>query len=125
MRQVGLRKMGGHGSIDLCDRCGGVFLEFFDGEPGSLSREIRQHLSRFESPLKVGGDPFACPDCNRVMEVHPYLDEGPNIARCNRCMAVFATPEQVRALADFHFIQDAPSWFERLVALLRSIFFGP
>jgi len=114
------------GSIDLCDRCGGVFLEFFDGEPSELSREISLHLEKFETPpLRVGGDPFRCPDCERIMEVHPYLGEGPSIARCNRCMAVFATPEQVRALSDFHFIQDPPSWFERLVAILRSIFFGP
>ncbi len=122
MRQVALRVMGGRGGIDLCDQCGGAFLEFFDGEPAALSREIRSHLERFQSPLRVGGAPFACPDCRRSMDVHPYLDEGPNIARCNRCMAVFATPEQVRALSRFSFMQDPPSWYERLLALLRSIF---
>ena len=56
------------------------------------------------------------------MEVHPYLDEGPQIARCNRCMAVYATPEQVRALSNFTFIAEDESWFARLIALLRSIF---
>lgn len=125
MRQVALRKLKARSSIDLCDRCGGVFLEFFDGEPAHLSREIREHLEHHHTPLRVGGVPFACPDCERLMDVHPYLDEGPSIARCNRCMALFATPEQVRALANFHFIQDPPSWFERLLGLLRSIFFGP
>jgi hypothetical protein len=122
MRQVALRQMKGRGGVDLCDHCGGVFLEFFDGEPSSLSKEIKQHLQQFESPLKIGGDPIQCPDCDRIMEVHPYLDEGPNIARCNRCMALYATPEQIRALSSFHFIADDPSWFARLIALLRSIF---
>ena len=125
MRQVGLRAVtssGSSGSVDLCDHCGGVFLEFFDGEPSALAKEIRTHLELFETPLRVGGDPFACPDCRRTMDVHPYLDEGPSIARCNRCMALFATPEQIRALSNFGFMQDPPTWFERLVAMLRSIF---
>ena len=47
MRQVMLRQMKGGNGVDLCDHCGGVFLEFFDGEPSSLSKELRQHLQQF------------------------------------------------------------------------------
>jgi Zn-finger nucleic acid-binding protein len=119
MRQVSLRSQRGRGSIDLCDQCGGVFLEFFDGEPAGLSREITAHLTGFDSPLRVGGAPPSCPDCDRHMDVYPYLGEGPNLARCNRCMAVFATPEQIRALSNFRIIEDAPSWAERALAAVR------
>lgn len=128
MRQVALRSMRGRGGVDLCDRCGGVFLEFFDGEPSALSKEIKQHLQHTETQHRAPlghGDPLACPDCERTMDVHPYLDEGPHIARCNRCMAVFATPEQILALSAFQFIQDTPPWYTRLVDLLRSMFAGP
>jgi len=119
MRQVALRAMNARGSVDVCDQCGGVFLEFFDGEPGALAREVTQHLRRRVSPLRVGGDPYACPDCRRHMDVHPYLDVGPNLARCSGCMSMFATPEQVDALSSFHLIQDdAPSWLARLTSFV-------
>jgi hypothetical protein len=121
MRQVALRAMRGRGGVDVCDRCGGVFLDFFDGEPALLSREITLHLERFQMPFKPGSAPLRCPDCERSMDVHPYLNDGPNIARCNRCLAMFATPEQIRALATFDFIEDPLPWQSRLLALLRTI----
>jgi hypothetical protein len=127
MRQIALRSMRERGSVDLCDRCGGVYLEFFDGEPAELAREVTPYLLHEHTPRRPWGDgqPIACPDCERVMEVQPYLDDGPHVARCHRCLAVFATPEQVLALARFHTIQDAPPWYARLLATLRSMFTAP
>jgi Zn-finger nucleic acid-binding protein len=107
-------------SVDLCHRCGGVFLAFFDGEPTAVSREIRGHLDRFpDAPHRAGGKPLECPDCQRMMEVYPYFDEGPEIARCTGCMAVFATATQARALSAFTLPPESESWLDRLLGRLR------
>ncbi len=119
MQQVAMERAKGQGAVDLCDQCGGVFLEFFDGEPVDLSRGVVEHVKRF-AVASGPGDQLdgVCPDCQKSMVVQRYLEQGPRIARCDGCMAIFATSEQVRALASFRFTQDGSSWFERLVAQL-------
>jgi len=120
MRKVPLKSMrGSEGGVDACDVCGGVFLEFFDGEPVAMAREVVKRLTDFDSTFRVGGKPLLCPDCNRPMDVYPYVDIGPDLARCHQCMAVFASVAQIRALARFTMPQNRPTLWSRLAALLR------
>ena len=118
MRKVPLKSMRfSDSTIDACDECGGVFLDFFDGEPFAVARDVVKQLEDFESAFRVGGKLLTCPDCGRPMEVHPYVDIGPDLARCNQCMAVFATPAQIRALSRFTIHQDRPGFWSRLAGL--------
>lgn len=62
-----------------------------------------------------------CPACGVAMARLRYLDEGPRVWRCNTCMALFATQEQLEKLAAFrpkHEPDDPPTLLDRL----RSLF---
>jgi hypothetical protein len=121
MRKVPLQQ-GRRGSVDLCEHCGGAYLSFFAGEPMGLSRQLERHVESFvDLPRKRAVRPLMCPDCGRIMQAHPYLDVGPEIARCGACLAVFATAKQVRELSRFRLIRPDPSWIERLAAWLRRL----
>ena len=109
---------GAHAEIDRCPACGGVFLEFFDGEPAALSRGLAG-----AAPPASGrptGD-AVCPDCEETMVLRPYLDEGPVIPRCEGCLAVFLTPALREEMAAWRAAPDAPeeaSWVTRLLGWL-------
>lgn len=108
--------------VDLCAVCGGVFLEFFDGEPGDLARGVLRHLAAAHRQPREAAGPLTCPDCGTHMAPRPYLDLGPDVGRCDSCLAVFATPPQLRQLAKM-VLSDAsaaPSFFNRLANLFRS-----
>ncbi len=108
--------------IDLCSRCGGVFLEFFDGEPGYLARRVVRYYPAGADTIEVETDDLTCPDCGTPMTSYHYLDQGPPIGRCDSCFAAFASPAQLRQLASMRFDdepKDAPSLMQRL----RDLFF--
>jgi len=86
-------------AVDVCDQCGGVFLEFFDGEPGSLARGVLEHLEQV-SDAGESGTP-TCPDCGLPMSSMRYMKTGPRLARCGNCMGVYVTARQLQPLAEF------------------------
>jgi hypothetical protein len=111
---------GSKAGIDLCERCGSVFVEFFDGEPVEISRVLSGHLAAaaaIERPAVL-----LCPDCQKEMVLRPYLDTGPEVARCESCLALFATPDDLRALCAIEVEEAEPSWLTRTVLRLRSLF---
>ncbi len=108
--------------VDRCAGCGGLFLEFFDGEPSAISRGLRQRLDLDERASRsVLESTLHCPDCRAPMVRRAYLDQGPELARCDTCMAVFLTPSEVAALARLELEPVAPhepSWLDRLLRWL-------
>jgi hypothetical protein len=112
--------------VDLCDRCGGAFLEFFDGEPGELSRGVlEQHLDgrRHEAPPSMPA--CNCPDCATALTPDRYRD-GPPVWRCGSCQAIFAGRAELEALAVFR-LPDEPAGAHSqlsLLARLRRLFFN-
>lgn len=122
MQQVPTRHSRRAEGVDLCERCGGAFMEFFAGEPTALSGDLERHVRAFADVERPRGDrPLTCPDCARVMDAHPYLDFGPDVARCSRCYAVFATAAQVRELARLRFPELESTWLERIAAWFRRL----
>lgn len=106
--------------IDHCELCGGVFLEFFDGDPGELCRGILERALKHSG----GSQPTTtnlCPDCSIPMEPRRYLRDGPAISRCGGCMGLFATPSQLLALAA-HAEPEQPASANSLLQRLRSFF---
>lgn len=110
--------------VEVCDACGGALIDFFDGEPTRLARELVAHekkdFSRRSKAL------VHCPDCEREMDSAVYLgSEGPSISRCGQCFAVFVTAAQLVALGKFRQLQKLsarPDWFERFVGALGDLF---
>lgn len=120
MDEVRLPRGGGEqAEVDICGFCGGVYLEFFDGEPGGLARSILRRLPGVEQPAQPRPAQPSCPDCGTTMESRHYLDNGPRVARCDSCLAVFADAEGLRALATYSDQSPAP---RTLMQWLRSFF---
>ncbi len=120
LRQV---RLGDREGVDVCDTCGGALLDFFDGEPTALARELSEHASKFGR-----SDSFAspvCPDCEVAMATATYLEpDGPSISRCTQCFCVFVTASQVVALGKFkqlEALRESQDWFDRFVAALRTL----
>lgn len=108
--------------IDRCASCGGTLLDFFDGEPIRLASQIvgthPPHVDR--APDAV----ITCPDCREPMTARPYLGEGPELPRCDGCMAVFVTSAQLAELAATQLSPDEenePTWLRRLLDWLPGI----
>lgn len=108
--------------IDRCAGCGGLFLEFFDGEPSAISRGLRGRADLAETRREPAPDRRVCPDCDAPMIRRAYLGQGPELARCDTCMAVFLTPAEAASLAQLVLEPEAPreepSWLERLLRWL-------
>lgn len=107
--------------VDLCPHCGGVFLEFFDGEPGNLAREMVARLPQVDGARPINTDDLTCPVCRTAMTSHDYMDQGPGIGRCDTCLAAFATPAQLQQLASMVLTENPdgpPSLMQRLRDLL-------
>jgi hypothetical protein len=111
---------GEHVEVDRCPSCAGIFLEFFDGEPSALSRGLRAATTPSGRPSVSG--PLRCPDCIQPMVRRAYLGHGPELARCEGCLAIFLTPAEASELARLELPpeppQPEPSWLERLLGWL-------
>lgn len=109
-------------AIDVCEGCGGLFIEFFDGGP----REIARALTRASIPDGVPAMTATCCDCDAAMVLHRYLEVGPEVLRCGGCMAMFVMLDELAALAAHsEFEKPKPSGFlEEVVAAFDDEIFG-
>lgn len=83
-------------AIDVCRECRWVFVEFFDGEPVSVARGVRELVT--EGPVASAAAPLTCPDCGTTLQQAGYEGAGPLLWRCGDCMGLvadFATLEQL------------------------------
>ena len=84
--------------VSLCSSCCGVWFDWWAGETAALSRILS------DLPRSTSGQPHgdgACPRDHTALVSQPYLDKGPLVRRCPRCMGLFARREQVDELAHF------------------------
>jgi Zn-finger nucleic acid-binding protein len=109
--------------IDLCDHCGGAYFDFFDGEPGNLSRSLVE-IHRFPTVNSLTKRPFTCPDCGSAMAQMRYLETGPPVHRCDNCVGVFIDADQIEPLSSFvpeeEPEEEQGSMLQRLKRLLFS-----
>jgi Zn-finger nucleic acid-binding protein len=99
-----------------CQDCQGVWFDWFDGETSRLARGVVLLDGRI-TPARVG----ACPRDRVALEMFPYLDAGPAVARCPFCLGLWAGRTQLQALADFHerMPEGSPEPIERASLLER------
>lgn len=71
-------------AIDLCGRCGGVWIDWEDGDFTELAREVPP------SPVRelARSGPGKCPRCNRGLVAEEFLDAA-EVLRCGECGGAF------------------------------------
>jgi hypothetical protein len=111
--------------IDRCTACGGMFLEFFDGEPGAIARGLESRGDVVRAGTRPSeGDGLMCPDCEQPMVLRAYLDQGPELPRCEGCLALFLTPETREQMARLELApaeeHREPGWLEQLIDWVRA-----
>ena len=76
---------GGTGAVvDLCKRCGGVWIDWEDGDLTTLTREVPPAQAR---ALPTSG-PGQCPRCHRALAVEVFLGTA-EVLRCGGCAGAF------------------------------------
>lgn len=109
--------------VDVCDACGGMWVDWFDGEVKKVATEVlageAERLSRPSAPASSlraeAVATGACPRCTRQLVVERYVvvtekkegDEqkvvkqqtGADLMRCEECAGVFVSRSSASLLA--------------------------
>jgi Zn-finger nucleic acid-binding protein len=104
----------GEAEVDVCGVCGGVWLDWFDGEPRLLATKIVSSgvVGRPSAPESLRNEPRAlgaCPRCTRQLVAERYtIDNAPGakgtatgaeLLRCEECAGVFVSRTAAETLA--------------------------
>jgi hypothetical protein len=115
--------------VDVCPACAGLWIDWFDGDPSTLAREIAP-LDPAPAPVDAASG-AACPRCNHGLVEERYAGSGPRVLRCGDCAGAFvprASYDELAALAppvDRGADSPEPSTLTRLVAALRRWLAAP
>jgi|GEM_PF-927672 len=110
-------------TVDLCDHCGGVWFDWYDGDTPSLAREV-DALERLPEGRPAGGQ-LACPRCSVDLVDESFQGKGPPVLRCASCQGVFVPRSAIALVAALADVPDEgerdASFWGRLMAFFRRI----
>lgn len=122
--------------VDVCDTCGGLWVDWFDGEVHTLAAEAEAaRVDRGTPPpgmlddLAKGGT-SSCPRCMRELtsELYRFPDAnddeiltGVELLRCAECAGSFVPRASAHLLLDRVREPRTATLWEAIVALLRRI----
>jgi Zn-finger nucleic acid-binding protein len=121
--------------LDVCDACGGLWVDWFDGEIQPLAVEAETaRLDRgmpLPRPRSGVGDPRGgCPRCGRALvpELLRFSDaaegelvSGVELHRCSECAGSFVPRPSARMLLDRVRDPRAPTLWEVFVVIVRRL----
>lgn len=122
--------------IDVCDACGGLWVDWFDGEIQTLAAEAAAARERGASTLATlengprATGSSACPRCMQALrpELHRFSDardgelvDGVELFRCPECAGSFVPRASAHLLLDRLREPPAVTLWEALVALLKRL----
>jgi Zn-finger nucleic acid-binding protein len=81
--------------IDVCAACGGIWVDWFDGDLVEMVRGAPA-LDGVAAPERAGTS--ACPRCQRPLEWERYQDSRAEILRCADCAGAFVPRSSVGAI---------------------------
>ncbi len=94
--------------VSVCGACYGVWFDWWAGETAALASDLLQLPRSARGPRGREHTTSVCPRDGAVLELQPYLDRGPSVRRCARCMGVFAARPQIDELAAFSRVMPEP-----------------
>jgi Zn-finger nucleic acid-binding protein len=125
--------------VDVCDHCGGLWVDWFDGEIVTLAAEAEAaRVDRGTPPPGLGqsaidargGGTNTCPRCTRELlpELFRFPDAAPDelvagveLRRCAECAGSFVPRPSAHLLLDRVRAPRTVTLWEALVELLRRI----
>lgn len=135
--------------VDVCDQCGGLWIDWFDGNIETLATEaeaarvhrgtpppgvIPAHASPMRDPRAPSKGSNACPRCMQMLipELYKFQDaseaellNGVELLRCTDCAGSFVPrPSAHLLLARVTEPRTVTLW-EALVAMLKNLVRGP
>lgn len=113
----------GEAMIDVCPGCGGIWVDWFDGELSALVRGTPS-VKGARSPASPGGG--ACPRCDCPLAEEGYLQSRAEILRCGDCSGAFVPRAAAHAIAKVDPERKGPrppdDALSRLAAVLQRLF---
>lgn len=135
--------------VDVCPSCGGIWLDWFDGETSALTVGVLENEKKGAQRSKPQqNEPRAtgaCPRCTRQLVAERYLATsfedgkrtqratGADLLRCEECAGVFvsrSSAEMLVAVANEEGPRSLPpanvqaAFWERILGVLRKVFGG-
>jgi len=124
--------------VDICDTCGGLWIDWFDGEVETLA--VEAEAARIDRgtpppgmlPRTVGGA-NECPRCMRKLAVEMFqfadvtegeLVTGVELLRCTECAGSFVPRPSAHLLLDRVREPRAATLWEALVSFMKSLLHG-
>ena len=113
----------GEAEVDVCNACGGLWVDWFDGEVRNIATEALSHPSHAPMPPAERNEAVAigaCPRCTRQLARERYVmkaavkssdptdrqgmqtmtqETGAELLRCEECAGVFVSRTSAETLA--------------------------
>ena len=83
--------------IDVCARCGGIWVDWFDGDLVAMVRGAPP-VPGATPPDPEVGTAASCPRCRRPLDRERYLESRAEILRCGDCAGAFVPQASVSTL---------------------------
>lgn len=108
----------GEAIIDVCPACGGIWVDWFDGELDEMVRGA----PAVAAGRGEGAGKGECPRCNAPLAGELHLDGVTKIRRCGDCAGAFVPRDAAKAIVDAVSAPPAPDALSRLAAVLQRWF---
>jgi Zn-finger nucleic acid-binding protein len=108
----------GEAVIDVCPACGGIWVDWFDGDLDEMVRGAPTAAAgRGE-----GAGKGECPRCSLPLADERYLEGRTEIQRCGECAGAFVPRDAAKAIVEGGSAPPAPDALSRLAAVLQRWF---
>ena len=122
--------------VDICDACGGMWVDWFDGDVHAIAVEteaarVERGTALPPPALDAAAAPKRCPRCSQVLSAELYrfadakedeLVTGVEIHRCADCLGAFVPRGSAHLLLDR--VKEGPpvTLWEIVASWLRRVF---
>lgn len=119
----------GEAEVNLCDACGGLWVDWFDGVVHALAAEVEAQRRPSGPPVPPAGA-GECPRCRRALaaEAYRFPDATPGelvadveLLRCPECAGSFVPRSSAYLLLDRSRSPRAPTWRESVLLVLQRL----
>jgi len=133
-------EMTSSGTVDVCAACGGIWVDWFDGDVQSIASETEALRVERGTPLPPPSDLAArpgtmrCPRCDRTLgpELYRFADAreselitGVEVERCAECAGAFVPRGSAHLLLDRRNEGPPVTAWEVVLGFVRRLFQGP